>query len=153
MDNTIIIFLADNGACAEFYDELGSQPFSYINDLRYSAVSYGIGWANASNTPFFEYKVKPYEGGIATPMIVHSPFSGNIRGTAPCGRAISKWSRSWKMPTGNFSTSKTTAPNATTSPPSAPNSCRKWTKNGRIGRIPTKFSPRNCSKTACLFQL
>ncbi|WP_373513017.1 arylsulfatase [Persicitalea sp.] len=73
MDNTMIIFLADNGACAEFYDELGSGPFSYINDPRYSSVSYGIGWANASNTPFFEYKVKPYEGGIATPMIVHSP--------------------------------------------------------------------------------
>ena len=73
MDNTMIIFLADNGACAEFYDELGSGPFSYINNPRYSSVSYGIGWANASNTPFFEYKVKPYEGGIATPMIVHSP--------------------------------------------------------------------------------
>ncbi len=74
MDNTMIIFLADNGACAENYHELGSAPFSRINDPDFSgAVSYGIGWANASNTPFFEYKVKPYEGGIATPMIVHSP--------------------------------------------------------------------------------
>ncbi len=74
MDNTMIIFLADNGACAENYDELGSAPFRRINDPNFSgAVSYGIGWANASNTPFFEYKVKPYEGGIATPMIVHSP--------------------------------------------------------------------------------
>ena len=74
MDNTMIIFLADNGACAENYHELGSAPFSRINDPNFSgAVSYGIGWANASNTPFFEYKVKPFEGGIATPMIVHSP--------------------------------------------------------------------------------
>lgn len=73
MDNTMIIFLADNGACAENYHELGSAPFSRINDPDFSgAVSYGIGWANASNTPFFEYKVKPYEGGIATPMIVYS---------------------------------------------------------------------------------
>ncbi|MCB0632762.1 MAG: arylsulfatase [Saprospiraceae bacterium] len=74
LDNTLIIFLADNGACAETYDELGSQDFSRINDPDFSgAVSYGIGWANASNTPFFEYKVKPYEGGMSTPLILHYP--------------------------------------------------------------------------------
>lgn len=74
LDNTLIIFLADNGACAETYDELGSRKFSRINDPDFSgAVSYGIGWANASNTPFFEYKVKPYEGGMSTPLILHYP--------------------------------------------------------------------------------
>lgn len=74
LDNTLIIFLADNGACAETYDELGSKDFSLINDPDFSgAVSYGIGWANASNTPFYEYKVKPYEGGMATPLIIHYP--------------------------------------------------------------------------------
>jgi predicted GH43/DUF377 family glycosyl hydrolase len=36
-------------------------------------VSYGIGWANASNTPFYEYKVQSFEGGIATPFIAHFP--------------------------------------------------------------------------------
>ena len=73
-ENTLIIFLADNGACAETYDELGSKSFALINDPNYGgAVSYGIGWANASNTPFYEYKVKPYEGGLATPLIVHYP--------------------------------------------------------------------------------
>lgn len=75
LDNTLIFFLADNGACAENYHELGSQPFARINDPNFSgSVSYGIGWANASNTPFFEYKVKPNEGGIATPLIVHYPI-------------------------------------------------------------------------------
>jgi arylsulfatase A-like enzyme len=74
LDNTLIMFLTDNGACAEVYQELGSQPFERINDPNYSgSVSYGIGWANASNTPFFEYKVKPYEGGIRTPFIAHFP--------------------------------------------------------------------------------
>lgn len=74
LDNTLIIFLADNGACAETYDELGSRSLSLINDPDFSgAVSYGIGWANASNTPFFEYKVKPYEGGLSTPLILHYP--------------------------------------------------------------------------------
>jgi arylsulfatase len=73
-DNTLILFLADNGACAEAYHELGSHPFERINDPNFGgSVSYGIGWANASNTPFFEYKVRSYEGGIRTPFIAHFP--------------------------------------------------------------------------------
>ena len=73
-ENTLIMFLSDDGGCAEMYDEFGSKPQSWINKATYSgAVSYGIGWANASNTPFYEYKVRVYEGGISTPLIVHWP--------------------------------------------------------------------------------
>ena len=36
-------------------------------------VSYGTGWANAANTPFRKFKSQLYEGGIATPLIVHWP--------------------------------------------------------------------------------
>ncbi|RYF73389.1 MAG: arylsulfatase, partial [Cytophagaceae bacterium] len=73
-DNTLILFLSDNGACAETYNELGSSPMSLINNPDFSGpASYGIGWANASNTPFFEYKVKSYEGGIRAPLIAHFP--------------------------------------------------------------------------------
>ncbi len=80
--NTVIMFLSDNGACAEMYDELGSKSAGKINDPDFSgAVSYGIGWANASNTPFFEYKVKSYEGGIATPFIFnYSPLTSKKGG-------------------------------------------------------------------------
>lgn len=79
-DNTLILFLSDNGACAEVYDELGSRPMSYINKLDFSGpVSYGIGWANTSNTPLFEYKVKPYEGGIRAPLIAHFPAGINTQ--------------------------------------------------------------------------
>ena len=35
--------------------------------------SYGLSWANASNTPFRRYKHWVHEGGIATPLIVHWP--------------------------------------------------------------------------------
>ncbi len=73
-ENTLILFLSDNGACAEMYHEFGSKPQSWINKANYSgAVSYGIGWANVSNTPFYEYKVRVNEGGIATPLIMHWP--------------------------------------------------------------------------------
>ena len=35
--------------------------------------SYGVPWANLSNTPFREYKHWVHEGGISTPLIVHWP--------------------------------------------------------------------------------
>lgn len=34
---------------------------------------YGLSWANASNTPFREYKHYVHEGGISTPLIAHWP--------------------------------------------------------------------------------
>ena len=53
-DNTLLIFLSDNGACHE-------------------GLGYGVPWANLSNTPFRMYKHWTHEGGIATPMIAHWP--------------------------------------------------------------------------------
>ncbi len=74
LDNTLIIFLSDNGACAEPYKEFGGGKFEDINNPSVSSsVSYGIGWANVSNTPFYEYKVKSYEGGISAPFIASWP--------------------------------------------------------------------------------
>lgn len=96
-ENTVILFLADNGGCAE---ELGPQladrvahGWEQIGTLRTrsghpvqfgnhpdiepggeaSYASYGIPWANVSNTPFRLYKHWVHEGGIATPLIVHWP--------------------------------------------------------------------------------
>ncbi|MBK1879330.1 arylsulfatase [Pelagicoccus mobilis] len=83
LDNTLLIFLNDNGACAEPYTDLGGGLFSAVNQPRAGGAggpknlkggsSYGTGWANASNVPFRRYKAKLYEGGIATPLIVHWP--------------------------------------------------------------------------------
>ena len=74
LDNTLIVFLSDNGACAEPYTDLGGGKQSDINNPAVmNAVSYGQGWANMSDTPFRRFKSHLHEGGIAAPFIVHWP--------------------------------------------------------------------------------
>lgn len=70
-DNTLIIFLSDNGACAEPHNELGGGKQKDINNPAISGhPSYGKAWAQVSNTPFRKYKQRAYEGGISTPLII-----------------------------------------------------------------------------------
>lgn len=78
LDRTLIVFLSDNGACAEPYSEFGGGQRSDINNPdKNGIISYGRGWANLSNTPFREYKNRPQEGGVRTPLVVRWPAGVN----------------------------------------------------------------------------
>jgi arylsulfatase len=70
LDNTLFLFLADNGGCAEIIDR-GTKGVPAGG--AESFLSYGVGWANASNTPFRRYKHWVHEGGIRSPLIAHWP--------------------------------------------------------------------------------
>ena len=68
--NTLVLFLSDNGGCAEPVNR--SAP-GVPPGPKESFLSYGQSWANLSNTPFFLYKHWVHEGGIATPLIAYWP--------------------------------------------------------------------------------
>ncbi|GAA1086253.1 arylsulfatase [Tsukamurella spumae] len=105
-DDTLFVFLSDNGASAE---EIGDDP-EYLAGIRArpeifpsttrdgrevrignrpsitpgaedTYASYGQPWANLSNTPFRFYKRWVHEGGIATPFLAHWPDGGLATGT------------------------------------------------------------------------
>ena len=68
-DNTLIMFLADNGACPEQPNTTPDIPPGPVESYR----TVSVGWANASNTPYRKFKSTDYEGGIRTPFIAHWP--------------------------------------------------------------------------------
>ena len=75
LDDTVIFFLSDNGACQEG-GRLGKGSAEMVKNppLETTAgVRLGLAWANACNTPFRLYKHFVHEGGACTPLIVHWP--------------------------------------------------------------------------------
>ena len=69
-ENTLVLFLSDNGACHERIDR--GQAGALLGE-RDSYSSYRRPWAQVSNTPFRFYKHWTHEGGIRTPLIARWP--------------------------------------------------------------------------------
>jgi arylsulfatase len=71
LDNTLILFLSDNGGNAESGPR-GRLEGDFPGAVG-STVFCGQSWATLENTPFRRYKHYNHEGGIATPLIAHWP--------------------------------------------------------------------------------
>jgi arylsulfatase len=82
-DNTLVIFLSDNGGCAE---DINHTPGIAAGPVE-SYCSVDRFWANASNTPFRKYKNTDHEGGICTPFIASWP--GVIKQTGQMSKTVS----------------------------------------------------------------
>jgi arylsulfatase len=100
-DNTMVMFLSDNGGCAEFLKEDGNEA-TWPGFYRHTAppgatctvgnieglppgpattfMSYDLPWAHVSNSPFRLYKHWVHEGGIATPCVVQWPQGVRAQG-------------------------------------------------------------------------
>lgn len=70
LDNTLILFFSDNGACPYDRRSVNRDREPFQPDVTWSDST---GWAWARNSPFRYYKQNQFEGGIATPAIAHWP--------------------------------------------------------------------------------
>jgi arylsulfatase A-like enzyme len=72
LDNTLILFLSDNGGNAEGGPPGVTQGEGPIGGPQ-SRVMLGMNWATLANTPFRRYKHFTHEGGISSPLVVRWP--------------------------------------------------------------------------------
>ena len=79
LDDTLIVFLSDNGGCHESADIPQGTPRNTWADPNAmpggqdSFDGYDRPWANASNTPLRMFKSWVHEGGISSPLVCHWP--------------------------------------------------------------------------------
>jgi len=95
-DNTIIMFISDNGASSEGGPNGSVNENKFFNNVPDSLEEnlalideiggpttfnhYAWGWTFAGNTPFRRWKRETYRGGVSDPFVVHWPKGIAARG-------------------------------------------------------------------------
>jgi arylsulfatase A-like enzyme len=95
-DNTLIMFISDNGASAEggpngsvnenkFFNNVPDslkENLAKIDELGGPSTfnHYPWGWTHAGNTPFRRWKRETYRGGISDPFLIHWPKGIKAKG-------------------------------------------------------------------------
>jgi arylsulfatase len=80
LDDTLILFLSDNGASAEMMVRGDGHDPTAPPGSGKTFLSIGPGWSTMCNAPFRRHKTWVHEGGISTPLIVHWPIGFKARG-------------------------------------------------------------------------
>lgn len=80
LDNTLIMFLSDNGASAEIMVRADGHDRKAAPGSAATYLCLGPGWSTTCNTPFRRHKTWNHEGGICTPFIVHWPRGLSAKG-------------------------------------------------------------------------
>ena len=95
-DNTLIMFISDNGASSEGGPKGSVNENKFFNNVQDSLEQnlamidelggpttfnhYAWGWTHAGNTPFRRWKRETYRGGISDPFVVHWPKGIKAKG-------------------------------------------------------------------------
>ncbi|MFO0915347.1 MAG: arylsulfatase [Pirellulales bacterium] len=79
-ENTLVLFLSDNGASAEMMVRGDGHDLTAPPGSPSTFLCLGPGWSTVANTPFRKHKTWVHEGGIATPLIVSWPAGIRDRG-------------------------------------------------------------------------
>lgn len=82
LENTIVIFMSDNGGEAhelmdhfpDYYAKNYNLTYEHLGQ-KGSYVEYGPAWASVSMTPFSSFKSSASEGGVRAPLIISFPKS------------------------------------------------------------------------------
>ena len=79
-ENTLVLFLSDNGASAELLVRGDLHDRTAPPGSAKTFLCLGPGWSSAANTPLRLHKSWVHEGGISTPLIAHWPAGVKARG-------------------------------------------------------------------------